>query len=71
MARKMYEGWTNREWNLVNRALNKELPPEKCGVKLSKEEKEQYLKDLEFLKEARAKSPFIPIEFDTDGTDWK
>ena len=71
MARKMYEGWTNREWNLVNRALNKELPPEKCGVKLSKEEKEQYLKDLVFLKEARAKSPFIPIEFDTDGTDWK
>ncbi len=58
-----HEGWTSKEWNLVIRSLNEELPPEECGVKLNKEEQASYMKDLEWLKKERAENPKMPISF--------
>lgn len=59
-----HEGWTSKEWNMVIRSLNDELPPEKCGVKLNEEERESYMKDLNWLKKERADNPGMPISFD-------
>lgn len=66
-----YEGWTSKEWNERVIALNKELPPEKCGVKLNEEEKEAYMKALEFLKKERKENPNIPIEYSPVEKDWE
>ena len=63
MIKDCYNGWTSREWNLMLWSLNKELPPEECGVKLNEEEQKNYLKSLAFLKEERKKNPGIPIEY--------
>ena len=63
MKRRSYSDWTSREWNMTTNALNEELPPEKCGVELTPEERASYLKDLEWLKKERAENPGMPISF--------
>ncbi len=70
MNGRKYEGWTSREWNLMVYSLNDELPPEKCKVKLTEEEKEGYLKDLRFLQEERRKNPGVPIGYSPVEKDW-
>ena len=59
-----FDGWTTEEWSQYIQSLNKELSPEECGMELNIEEKEAYIKSLEWLKNERANNPGIPISYD-------
>lgn len=59
-----YVGWDARMHNRVINALNKGLPPEKCGVELNAAERESYLHDLKWLLNERKKNPGVPISYD-------
>lgn len=67
---KKYEGWTSKEWNREIRSLNELRPPEECGVKLTEEEREDYLKELEWLKNERENNPGVPISYELVENDW-
>ena len=63
--RKPFAGWAARTWNWYYlRPINDEVPPEKCGMPLTKEEREAYLKDLNELKKARKDNPGVPFNYD-------
>ena len=70
MAKQKYDGWASKDWNELIDALNKELPPEKCGKDLTEEEREDYIRDLEFLKKERKENPDVPISYWPVEKDW-
>lgn len=59
-----YIGWDARKHNRVINALNKGLPPERCGVDLNDAEREAYLLDLKWLLHERKMNPGVPISYE-------
>ena len=66
----IFERFSYRDWCDYYTSLNEELPPEKCHVKLTDNEKECYLEDLERIKQERAKHPGVPIDYDMPKYSW-
>lgn len=63
--RRPYEGWAARTWNWYYlRGINEMIPPEECGMKLTAEERKNYLESQEKLRKEREANPGIPIAYD-------
>ena len=62
MKKKMFDEFEAREWIEYYDCLNSETPVNELRLKLSDEEKEAYIKDLEKLKEARKTFPAATFE---------
>lgn len=68
----MFDNWDARKWNAYHHSLNLELPPEKCEVSLTDEEKKTYIERLNDLRKERKANPGMPIMYDeTMGLEWK
>ena len=63
--RKPFEGWAARTWNWYYlNGLNRLLPPEEIGMKLTEEERKDYIESLEWLKKEREANPGMPIGYE-------
>ena len=58
------EFFTARDWFDWVSSLNKEVPAEQCGLKLTEEDIKAYNKELEWLKKERAAHPGVPISYE-------
>ena len=57
-----FEGFGPKEWIEYYESLNKEIPVEKCRLKMSESEKEKYTKALGVLMNERKKIPGVKYE---------
>lgn len=57
----MFENFDARTFGAYYKAINDGLPPEECGIDLTAEEKEHYLKLTDELAKDRSEHPGVPI----------
>lgn len=55
-----FDNFSEMDWIYYHEALNKELPPDQCEVKLTDGEKEAYLRALKYLQDERKKILVFP-----------
>lgn len=70
LIKNSFEGFSYRDWCDYYISINNELPPDKCPVKLTENERECYLEELDKLKKERAENPGIPISYDMPKYSW-
>ncbi len=57
-----FAGFGPKQWIEYYESLNKELPVEKCRLTMTEEEKRNYVRALEFLKNERKNTPGVKYE---------
>ena len=62
MYRMMYPDFGAKEWIEYYDCLNAEVPVSRLRLKLNEEQKSEYVKSLEFLKEQRRTFPGFGYE---------
>ena len=60
-----FDGFDSEKWAAYYTSLNEELPVEQCPLKLSDDEKEAYIEELEYLLQERKEHPDVPLFYPT------